>query len=328
MSNITQDEFTILILDDEPNMVNAIRRELGASSTGRYRYVVEGFSDPRQALDRAQEQEFAAVIVDYRMPEMNGLDFLKALYKTQPDCARIVLSGETDRATLVKMINETHICRFIPKPWDSYTLKNALNQSINYSQALVRNKKMADTLRSNGVAIPSAAAEVVQILVVDDEIDICRALSRDLNNRSHLGEVFAALCAEAGHACIEKLGDTLINVQFSTSPTRGLHMADSIDFACVIADYNMPEMNGVEFLQTFAVMRPDCTLFLLSGIAGIEEIGSALDLAHIYGHIAKPWDGHALRVSIAQALAERKLKIENKLLASLCQAHDMDCTSG
>ena len=83
----------ILVVDDESGIVNAVRRELSTPPFGRHRYEVEGFTSPLQALERAKVQEFDAVLSDYRMPEMNGLDFIKALVRIQPDCTRIVLSG-------------------------------------------------------------------------------------------------------------------------------------------------------------------------------------------------------------------------------------------
>jgi len=317
-------EFPILVVDDEPSIVNAIRRELGTPPLGRYRYAVEGFSDPAAALERAKEKAFAAVISDYRMPQMTGLDFLKALYAIQPDCARLVLSGQTDMDALVRMINETHIYRFIPKPWTSYFLKSSLSQAIDFRQAALRNRQMADALRREGIELPAEPGEVAQILVVDDDVNVCHAVARDLTHRSRLDEVFAAMRADGGGNRVASLENTQISVQVSTSPAHALRIADSIDFACVIADYKMPEMDGVQFLQAFAELRPDCALILLSGAANMDDVIAAIDLAHIHSYLAKPWVDFELRAAVAQALARRKLTIENKVLASMCRARNLD----
>jgi DNA-binding NtrC family response regulator len=316
--------FAVLVVDDEPNIVNAIRRELNTPPLGRYKYEVEGFNDPRQALERAREKAFAVVISDYRMPGMDGMEFLKALYEIQPECARIVLSGQTDMDALVRMINETHIYRFIPKPWSSYFLKSSLSQAIDFRQAGLRNRQMADALRAQGVSLPVEPEEIDQILVVDDDVSVCHAVARDLTHRSHLDEVFAAMRAEASHGQVATLEKSQISVAVSTSPGHALRMADSVNFSCVIADYKMPEMDGVQFLQTFAEMRPDCALILLSGAANMDDIISAVDLAHIHSFIAKPWSDFELRASVAQALSRRKLNIENKVLASMCRARNLD----
>lgn len=320
-------EYAILVVDDEPGIVNAIRRELNTPPLGRYRYAVEGFSDPAQALERAREKAFAVVVSDYRMPGMSGLDFLKALYEIQPDCARLVLSGQTDMDALAHMINETHIYRFIPKPWSSYFLKSSLGQAIGFREASLRHRQMADALRAQGVTLPDEPGEVDQIIVVDDDIAVCHAVARDLTQHSRLDDIFAAMRAEVSHGRTAMLEKARISVQVSTSPAHALRMADTVDFACVIADFKMPEMNGDQFLQAFSELRPDCARILLSGAANMDDVVSAVDLAHIHSFIAKPWNDFELRASVAQALAWRKLQIENKVLASMCRARNLDYTA-
>jgi DNA-binding NtrC family response regulator len=324
MSNIIHPEFSVLVVDDEQGIVNAIRRELNTPPLGRYRYSIEGFTDPAAALARAKEKTFAVVIVDYRMPQMTGLDFLKALYDIQPDCARIVLSGQTDMDALVHMINETHIYRFIPKPWSDYFLKSSLSQAIDFHQAVLRNRKMADCLRRQGAEFPaSAVGDAEQILVVDDDIDVCHAVARDLTHSSRLDELFSALRVDANRPPL--LGRMQLSVQISTSPVHALQMADSVSFACIIADYKMPVMDGVKLLEAFIEKQPDCTGILLSGAAGMDEVIAALDLAHIHSYLAKPWSDFELRTAVAQALTRRRLLIENRMLAELCRELKIDC---
>ena len=135
-------ERRILVLDDEPNIVSAVRRELNSPPFVRYRYAVEGFTDPLQALERARAQVFDAVISDYRMPGMDGIEFLKNLAHIQPNCARIVLSGQTDMQALIQMVNETHVYRFIPKPWHDYYLKGSVAQAIKFNSVVLENKQL------------------------------------------------------------------------------------------------------------------------------------------------------------------------------------------
>ncbi|MEW6165552.1 MAG: response regulator [Pseudomonadota bacterium] len=324
MTTAERPEFAVLVVDDEPNIVNAIRRELNTPPLGRYRYAVEGFSDPAQALARAREKDFAVVISDYRMPGMTGLDFLKALYEIQPDCARLVLSGQTDMDALVRMINETHIYRFIPKPWTSYFLKSSIGQAVDFRQAARRNRQMADVLRKQGIELPVESGAVDQILVVDDDENVCHAVARDLTHRSRLDDVFAAMRADVGHGRVVSLEDAQISVQVCTSPAHAVRMMENVEFSCVVADYKMPELDGVRLLEIFAEKQPDCARILLSGAAGMEDVIAAVDLAHIHCYLAKPWTDFELRAAVAQALMRRKLDIENKVLASMCRARNLD----
>jgi DNA-binding NtrC family response regulator len=308
----------ILIVDDETHIINAVRRELATPPVGRYQYEVEGFSDPAQALQRAGEKHFDAVISDFRMPAMDGLDFLRAFDKIQPECARLVLSGQTDMDGLIKMINETHIYRFIPKPWHDYFLKSSLAQALDYSGVVAENKRLAELVRSKNIEVPPVDGNMDLVLIVDDDPGVLASLSRVLTQRSRIDALFGTIRAEVGHSqSSPTLDEGRISVQITPSPRHALLMAQNVTFACIIADYRMPEMNGVDLLQKFAEEQPDCARLLISGQISPDELVTAVDLAHIFGFISKPWLDFELKSNIAQALAFRRIQIENRMLADL-----------
>ncbi len=322
----TPDQTThnILVVDDEQNIVNAVRRELSTPPLGRFRYNVECFTDPKAALARAAEQEFEVVITDFRMPEMDGLAFLKALHAIQPDCFRLVLSGQTDMDSLVQMINETKIYRFIPKPWSSYFLKSSLAQAIDLRRTLLENRHLAKFLRDKGIDLPlDAINRVDQILVVDDDIAVAHAVARDLTHRTRLDDVFSAMRSELHQQRAPKLDSNRISVQVTDSPLHALKMADEMSFSCVVADYMMPGMDGAKFLEAFGEKQPDCARIMLSGAANLDNIVFALDMAHIDNFLAKPWVDYELRAAVAQALTRRRLELENAVLAEMCKARDL-----
>lgn len=308
----------VLVLDDEPNIVSAVRRELSTPPLGRYRYEIEGFSDPAQALERAKSQSFDAVVSDYRMPGMSGLDFLKAFAALQPECARLVLSGQTDMDALTKMVNETHIYRFIPKPWHDYFLKSSVAQAIEFKTALAENRRLAERIKETGIPLPETPQEPFDhILIVDDEPEVLNSLSRLLTSRSKVDELFAAIRGEVAHHDGAQLEERKIRVQVTTSPVQALKLADATDFACVLADQRMPEMSGVELLRQLAERHPDCARIMVSGRITQDDLVDAVDTAHIFGFIAKPWQDYELKACVAQALAYRRISIENRVLADM-----------
>lgn len=319
---------SVLVVDDENGIVNAIRRELSTPPLGRYRYAVEGFTDPAAALQRAKEKEFEVVITDYRMPQMDGLEFLKQLHAIQPDCMRLVLSGQTDMVALVDLINQTHIYRFIPKPWSGYFLKSSVMQAIDFRTTELNNRRMAKMLRDKGIDLPlDAINKVDQILVVDDDINVAHAIARDLTHHSRLDDVFSAMRSELKQRNAPELDAARISVQVTESPAHALKMADEMTFSCVIADYQMPGMDGGMLLHQLAEKQPDSMLILVSGVANLDQIVFALDMAHIHNFIAKPWVDYELRAAVAQALTRRRLSLENAVLAQMCRARDLDFTS-
>jgi len=320
----TQVKRRILVVDDEQGIINAVRRELSTPPLGPHRYEIETFTNPLEALERAKAQEFEVVLSDYRMPEMDGFTFLKAFAELQPDCVRVVLSGQTDFDALIRMINETHIYRFIPKPWSSYFIKSSISQAVSFRQANIENRKLADTLRQNGIDLPHGAVNPIdQILVVDDDINVANEIARCLGQRRRFDDVFRAVSEETTQNRGAELNPAAISVQISNTAHHALKMAESIDFSCVIADYGMPGMDGAQFLAQLADKRPDCACIMMSGEANMEGVVIALDLAHIRAFIAKPWTDFVLRAAVAQALTRRRLLLENRVLAQMCKARNL-----
>lgn len=143
--------YRIMLVDDEQNILNALRRLFASPSSqdaGSPKFEVETFISPQQALGRAEEGVvFDLVISDYRMPEMDGVAFLKAFKSIQPNAERLILSGYADLNALVGAINEAQIFRFITKPWHDYELKSAVAQALAHRSLLLENQRLADQVR-------------------------------------------------------------------------------------------------------------------------------------------------------------------------------------
>ena len=136
----------IMLVDDEENILNALRRLFAA---GDRKIQVETFVSPHAALARAKEGvAFDAVISDYRMPEMDGVVFLREFIKEQPHAVRLILSGYADLDALVGAINEAQIYRFISKPWHDIELRAAVAQALAHHDLLLENQRLADEVRA------------------------------------------------------------------------------------------------------------------------------------------------------------------------------------
>lgn len=308
----------ILVVDDEPNIVSAVQRELNAAPQIRYQYAVEGFTDPAQALERARNHMFDAVICDYRMPGMDGLAFLKALTAIQPDCARLVLSGQTDMDALARMVNETHIYRFVPKPWHDYYLKGSLAQALDYAGVLQENRRLAEMAKTLGTPVPPLDdVAIEQVLIVDDDPGVLSSLSRVLTRHSRVDDLFSAIRAEIANRQGPALEEGRISVQVTPSARHALKMAETVEYSCILADFRMAEMNGVELLQGFLDRQPDCARIIISGNLSEDDLIYAVDSAHIFAFIPKPWSDYELKACIALAISQRHMQRENRMLAEM-----------
>lgn len=141
----------ILILDDEEAIVRALHRLLRlvpCTYGGRtYTLEVSTFTSPLAALQAARNEDFELFICDYRMPEMDGIEFLKAVKLIQPDAARLILSGYADLNALIRAVNEVGIERFIGKPWNDYELVLAIAQALAHHELILENRQLASLVR-------------------------------------------------------------------------------------------------------------------------------------------------------------------------------------
>lgn len=141
----------IMVVDDEDYILKALRRVLAE----REDWEVEIYSDPNQALRRARTTVFDAVITDYRMPELDGIELLQALREMQPDTIRILLTGVIDIDTLMSAINQASAFRFIPKPWEDEHLIQCIEEGLKFRDVLLENKILAQTVRDQREALKS-----------------------------------------------------------------------------------------------------------------------------------------------------------------------------
>jgi len=141
----------MLIVDDDEDILKALRRlfSLTPCTAGEqtFRLAVDVFVSPQLALEKARQTAYALVISDYRMPTMNGVQFLKAFRQIQPEVPRLILSGYADLNGLIEAINEAGISRFIAKPWNDYELVSSIAQALGYRRLMVENKQLADQTR-------------------------------------------------------------------------------------------------------------------------------------------------------------------------------------
>lgn len=116
----------ILCVDDEANVLKSLERIF---MDDEYEILTALSGQEGMALLEAS-QPVHVVISDYRMPEMNGVDFLSMVCSQWPDTVRIVLSGYADTAAVVSAINEGQVYKFIPKPWNDDDLRITIGNAV------------------------------------------------------------------------------------------------------------------------------------------------------------------------------------------------------
>ena len=110
-----------MTVDDDPGVSRSVARDLRRRYGQDYRIVRA--ESGREALDALREltlrgEAVAAILADYRMPEMNGVDFLEAAMDIAPHARRALLTAYADTDAAIRAINVVDVDHYLLKPWD------------------------------------------------------------------------------------------------------------------------------------------------------------------------------------------------------------------
>ncbi len=136
------DTIKLLCVDDERNVLRALERIFMDDD---YEIITAGSGEEGLALF-GENPDIQVVISDYRMPGMNGVEFLRQICEKHPDTVRIVLSGYADTASVVSAINEGQIYKFVSKPWSDEELRQTVAKAVESFAMHRQNQEMAREL--------------------------------------------------------------------------------------------------------------------------------------------------------------------------------------
>jgi len=105
----------VLVVDDERDILDSLKELFDGSLKGVR--VLTALSGPI-ALDLLRKEPVDLIVSDYRMPQMNGLDFLKRTREVAPGIPRILITAFPDLDLAIRAINEASIENFFTKPFD------------------------------------------------------------------------------------------------------------------------------------------------------------------------------------------------------------------
>jgi sigma-B regulation protein RsbU (phosphoserine phosphatase) len=131
----------VLFVDDEENILSALKRELRPWAKSRG-IEIETATSAQAALALIEErpQDFAVVVSDLRMPVMKGSDFLAILRDRTPDIVTILLTGYSEIEEVVKAV-KIGIFSYMLKPWDGEYLATELDKAFEHYGMKRENKR-------------------------------------------------------------------------------------------------------------------------------------------------------------------------------------------
>ena len=213
----------LLTVDDDPEVLNAVERDLRHHFRADYRVVKASSGD--QALETVRQlkqrgAQIALFLVDERMPQMSGTQFLIEAIKVYPDARRVLLTAYADTETAILAINRIGLDHYLLKPWEppSERLFPVLEDLL--SDWFARARAQFDGIRVAGNALSQASFAVKDFLAsnqvpyqwidMDDEAAVRDLLSGASGGAARLPLVFfpdgSSLVQPSARELAEKLG--------------------------------------------------------------------------------------------------------------------------
>jgi DNA-binding NtrC family response regulator len=134
------DRATVLIVDDEPRVLDALEAVLAAE------FRVLRAPSGGSALEVLRTEDVAVILTDYKMPGMTGTEMLRESQALAPDAVRLVLTAYTDVDSLMEAVNTGHIYHFVAKPWDSNELLVVIRRAAEHHELAQQNARLREEL--------------------------------------------------------------------------------------------------------------------------------------------------------------------------------------
>ncbi len=115
---------TIIVVDDEPAIVRMCVQVLQAKG-----HTVVGYTRADEALAQLRETTADLVVVDYKMPELSGLDFVRRAWGLRPDLRVLMITAHGTREVM-KQANEAGVQTIVLKPFTPSELADGIAAAL------------------------------------------------------------------------------------------------------------------------------------------------------------------------------------------------------
>lgn len=180
MTSLTPSNLTLLVVDDEPDILSAIGRLF------RRRYHVLTAQSTQEAEEIIAREPVQVILCDQRLPKKTGVEFFSEIRHQYPDIVRVLFTGYTNIDSVIDAINEGAVYRYISKPWNPAELKLFIDQAFEQytnryerQQLMLQLRQSNETLDQMNQQLTQANAELTQL----DEVRrvFMEVISHELN---------------------------------------------------------------------------------------------------------------------------------------------------
>ncbi|MDD2319884.1 MAG: ATPase, T2SS/T4P/T4SS family [Geobacteraceae bacterium] len=144
--------FTILLVDDDEGVLNALRRVFADEN-----YQILCASSATEALPLLEKETIHLIISDHRMPGMSGAEFLREAKHKWPETIRIMLTGYADVQSIMGAVKDGAVFKFITKPWNDEDLRLTVSLGLQQYVLMQENRKLRELARQRELKVKAGA---------------------------------------------------------------------------------------------------------------------------------------------------------------------------
>ncbi|RLA90140.1 MAG: hypothetical protein DRG20_03725 [Deltaproteobacteria bacterium] len=168
-------ESKVLLVDDDPFILKALTKSLKKEID-----LIETSESGEEALRKLDKECYHLVLADYKMPGMNGLEFLEKVKNLYPDTIRMMITMHSDIKIVMDAINQGEVYRFITKPWNTKELKSTIRQALSLAKLIEENKQMQQYIKN----LIESSFDPIVVLNMEKKIQIFNKAAQDLSGYS------------------------------------------------------------------------------------------------------------------------------------------------
>jgi len=149
---VREENFTLLFVDDEENVLNALSRIFLDEN-----YTIITAASAQKALEILERQPVQLIVSDHRMPGMTGGELLKLVKDKYPETIRIMLTGYADVNSIMGAVKDGAVYKFITKPWNDEDLRLTVALALQQFVLIHENRRLKDIAHQQQSKIKSFA---------------------------------------------------------------------------------------------------------------------------------------------------------------------------
>ncbi|HOD65258.1 MAG TPA: response regulator [candidate division Zixibacteria bacterium] len=258
----------VLLVDDERDFLAST-----AQALTRRGFRVTTADSGTAALRLLEGDFFDAVVLDVKMPDVDGLEVFRQVHGLRPQLPVILLTGYASAAQAAAAA-ESGVAVYLAKPCEIGDLVEHIRNALGARRVVDEN------------GFESAAMEEVSVLLVDDEDELIAALSPVLRRRG-----MTVSAASGGEEALRVLRESFVDV--------------------VVLDLKMPGMDGLAALRHMKREFPDVEIVIMTGHPSADSAVQTIK-AGASEYLMKPPDTDELVGAIRKVFRRRRQRLEQK----------------